>query len=114
MASQDVWVKSGAVRNILPQDQTTTTLTGAWMFKDAPNASYQVVVSGTGTVTATVIFDVSNDGINAVTTTLGTVTLSGTTTASDGFTTSAPWKYVRARVTAITGTGAIVNVYACV
>lgn len=48
-------------------------------------------------------------------TALGTVTLSGTTSAtapalSDGFTTTAPWRYVRAVVTNITGTGATVQV----
>jgi hypothetical protein len=42
-------------------------------------------------------------------TAMGTITLSGTTTSSDGFTTQAPWRYVRASVTNITGTGAIVS-----
>lgn len=111
--SQNVYVRSGFTRNILPQDTVTTTVTGDWMFKDAPQVSFQGVVSGTGAVTATIVFDVSNDGVNACTTTLGTITLTGTTVNSDGFTTSAPWKYVRARVTAISGTGAVVNVYAC-
>ena len=49
------------------------------------------------------------------TTALGTITLSGTTSAtapilSDGFTTTAPWRYCRAVVTNITGTGATVQV----
>ena len=111
--SQNVYVRSGFTRNILPQDATTTVVTGDWHFKDAPQVTFQGVVSGTGAVTATIVFDVSNDGINACTTSLGTITLSGTTVNSDGFTTSAPWKYVRARVTAISGTSAIVNVYVC-
>jgi len=38
---------------------------------------------------------------------LGTITLSGTLSASDGFTTTSPWKYVRANVTAISGTNAV-------
>jgi len=111
--SQNVYVRSGFTRHILPQDTVTTTVTGDWMFKDAPQVSFQAVVSGTGTVGATVVFDVSNDGVNACSTVLGTITLTGTTVNADGFTTSAPWKYVRARVTAISGTGAIVNVMAC-
>jgi hypothetical protein len=42
---------------------------------------------------------------------LGTINLTlGTTIVADGFTTTAPWKYVRANVTTITGTGASVNV----
>lgn len=110
--SNNVFVKSGRVTDILAN--ATTTSTGSWMFKDAPKASFQATVTGTGAVTATVVFDVSNDGENAVSTTLGTITLSGTTSASDGFTTDAPWKYVRARVTAISGTGATVNVNQCV
>ena len=48
------------------------------------------------------VFDVSNDGVNAVATTLGTVTLVGA--GSDGFTTDAPWKFIRARITANSGT----------
>lgn len=43
-------------------------------------------------------------------TALGTITLNGTTSATDGFTTSAAWRYVRAVVSNITGTGATVNV----
>lgn len=101
--SQNVFVKSGRVVDILAA--TTGTATGAWMYKDAPAASFQVV----STASATVVFDVSNDGVNAVATTLGTVTLAAA--GSDGFTTNAPWKYVRARVTANAGT---VNVLMCV
>ena len=95
--SENVFIKSGYVRNILA-DGTTGTPTGAWMFKDAPNTAIQVVASAA----ATVVFDVSNDGINAVTTALGTVTLAAA--GSDGFVTNAPWKYIRARVTANAGT----------
>jgi hypothetical protein len=101
--SNNVYVRSGKVMDILPV--TVGTVTGNWMFKDAPQASFQVVA----TAAATVVFDVSNDGVNAVATTLGTVTLAAA--GSDGFTTSAPWKYVRARVTANAGS---VNVIMCV
>ena len=108
MAGANVWVKSGKVMDL--QQNATTTATGDWKYKDAPNSTIQATVSGTGTVTPTVVIDVSNDGTNAVGTALGTITLSGTTSASDGFTTSAPWKYIRSRITAISGTGATVYV----
>ena len=93
----NVFVKSGRVTDILPAT-AAATVTGSWYFKDAPKAAIQVVA----TAAATVVFDVSNDGVNAVATTLGTVTLAGA--GSDGFTTDAPWKYIRARVTANSGT----------
>lgn len=109
--SGNVWVKSGKVMNLFPEPGITTIVTGDGLYKDSPNATYQAVVSGTGAVTATVVIDVSNDNINWLDTVMGTITLSGTTSDSDGFTTNAPWKYVRARVTAISGTGATVQVY---
>ena len=95
--SENVFVKSGRVTNLIP-DETSTTLTGNWMYKDAPKSAIQVVASAA----ATVVFDVSNDGSNAVATLLGTVTLAAA--GSDGFTTDAPWKYIRARITANSGT----------
>lgn len=74
--------------------------------------SYQATVSGTGAVTATVIIEGSNEDPAKSPTflTIATITLSGTTSASDGFVGTAAWGYVRARLTAITGTGAAVTV----
>ncbi len=95
--SENVFVKSGRVTNLIP-DGTKTTLTGNWMYKDAPKSAIQVVADKS----ATGLFDVSNDGVNALATVLGTVTLAAA--GSDGFTTDAPWKYIRARVTSNTGT----------
>jgi len=116
--SGNVWIKSGFVRNILQTGGVTTTTTGNFQYKDSPNATFQAVVTGSGTVAATVVIDCSNDISGPgntpqywCTTTLGTITLSGTTSASDGFTTSAPWKFVRVRVTAISGTNANVQVW---
>ena len=106
----NVWVKSGKVMDLLPSAGVTTTITGDGRYKDSPYTTFQATVVGTGAVTATVVIDVSNDGTNWVATPMGTITLSGTTSSSDGFTSSAPWKYVRARVTAISGTGATVTV----
>lgn len=109
--SSNVWVKSGRVYNLFTEPGVTTTSTGAALYKDSPYSTFQGNVTGTGAVTATIVIDCSNDAVNWVATPLGTITLSGTTSSSDGFTTTAPWKYVRARVTAITGTGATAQVY---
>lgn len=71
---------------------------------DHNERTFQATVSGTGAVTSTVTIQVSNDGSNWLT--LGTISLSGTTSASDGFASSAPWVFVRANQTAISGTSA--------
>lgn len=76
----------------------------------SPQRSYQATVTGTGAVSATVVIQVTND--NAVNwLDLGTITLSGTNSATDGFGCLVDWKFVRANVTAISGTGATVNVF---
>jgi hypothetical protein len=106
----NVHVKSGYVHNLLGGGVTVTGA-GNWLYKDSPNASFQATVVGTGAVTATVDIEVSNDGVYVVDTVAGTITLSGTTSHSDGFITqNSPWKYVRANVTAVSGTDATVNV----
>ena len=72
--------------------------------------SFQATVAGTGAVTATVKIQATNDQVSWLD--IGTITLSGTTTASDGFASDAPWGYYRANVTAISGTSAAVTVTA--
>jgi len=114
MASQNVRVKSGYVMDVLPSGGVTTNITGPWVFKDAPNTGIQATVVGVGAVGATVTIQVSNDGVNAVTTAAGTITLTGTTAASDGFATNAAWKYIRAVVSGISGTNATVTCQMCV
>ena len=98
----NVYVKSGRVIDILAVSAGTPT--GSWMYKDAPNSTIQV----TSTAAATVVIEVSNDGVNAIATALGTITLGAA--GSDGFTTAAPWKYIRARVTVNSGN---VNIIMC-
>ena len=88
----------------------TANTTGNAKYKDSPFSTFQASVNGTGAVTATVAIQGSNDNVNWAATALGTITLSATTTASDGFTTTAPWKWVRAVVSNVTGTGAVVTV----
>ena len=106
----NVRVSSGRVYNLIAEVGVTATATGDAKYKDSPYSTFQATVVGTGAVTGTVVIDCSNDGTYWCSTALGTITLSGTTSSSDGFTTSAPWKYVRARVTAISGTGATITV----
>jgi hypothetical protein len=69
--------------------------------------TFQATVAGTGAVTATVLVEITNDGTNWLT--LGTITLSGTTSDSDGFAADAPWAQVRGNVSAVSGTGAAVT-----
>lgn len=69
--------------------------------------SVQYNEAGTGAITATVVTYVSNDATSWLT--LATTSLSGTTSTSDGYAWSAQWRYIRAGVTAISGTGATIN-----
>lgn len=91
-------------------NNVTTTATGTAV--DLQNntndeRNFVAKVSGTGAVSATVLVEVSIDNQDYIT--LGTITLSGTTSATDGFVTDESWQYVRGRVSAISGTGATVR-----
>lgn len=88
-------------------DAATTTATGN-PFQPPAGGCYQATVVGTGSVSATVLIEVSIDGVSWMT--LSTITLSGTTSASDGFVAAGGWPNVRSRVSAISGTGAAVTV----
>lgn len=98
---------------------TAAAATGAGVTKN--NAAYQVDGSGNpmtfqasgattnGAGAATIVIQVSNDGSNWLT--LGTISLTlSTTSSSDGFAADAPWAYIRANITALSGTGAAVTV----
>ena len=111
--SMNIWVKCGRVYNLTPET-TGATATGAQttIFKDSPYATFQAYgTTSAGSGTAVVSIQGSNiDNTNAFIT-LGTISLTlGTTITADGFTTTAPWKYIRANVVSISGTGASVNV----
>ena len=67
----------------------------------------QVILSGTGAVTATVSTKGSANGIDFFT--LATTSMSGTTSATEGFTIKDPWQYIRSDVISISGTSATVN-----
>lgn len=86
----------------------TTVSTGDVRIMRRSPVSFQATVTGTGSVGATVVVEASNDGVAWVT--LTEFTLAGTATASDSDYCMAPYDQVRARVSAISGTGASVTV----
>lgn len=86
----------------------TATGAGGSVSASTADRTFQATVSGTGAVSATVAIEASNDNTNWLT--MGTITLSGATSDSDGFAASAKWDFLRANVTAISGTDAAVTV----
>ena len=65
-------------------------------------------LTGTGTLSATIEVEASMDGINAIGTLLGTITLSNSD-PTDGFAFDASWPFILMNVTAISGTSATLN-----
>lgn len=110
MSSGNVWIKNGTVRNLVADAGVTATGQGPFLYKDSPFATFQAILTGTGALSATIDIEYSNDGVNPCATVGGTITLSGTTLVSDGFASTAAWKYVRVNVTALSGTNATVKV----
>ncbi len=92
---------------------SAVTATGAGSLVDltgrANTKSFQATIAGTGTTSATVLLQASLDGMNWFT--LNTFTLSNTTPVV-GFTSVDAWPFFRGNVTAISGTGATVNLTA--
>jgi len=73
------------------------------------NRTFQVSgQTSVGAGSATVAIEVSNDGNNFINMATFSLTLS-TTTVDEGVAVSNAWKYVRANLTAISGTGAAVS-----
>jgi len=89
----------------------TTTTTGTAVDCWLSTRGVQARVAGSGAVTATVLIEISNDEVGYMT--LGTITLSGTTSATDGFAISPSFRTIRASVTAISGGSAAVTVTLC-
>lgn len=90
---------------------TAAIAIGAGAFVETRAGAFSVIVSGATTIgagSATVSVQGSHDGITPVL--LATVSLElSATAASDGFGSAVPYRYVRAAVTAISGTNAAVN-----
>ncbi len=90
-------------------DSVTATQTGEFIRIPAGSRTIQAVVTGTGAVSATVEFYGSNNETVANGILLATSTLTGTTTDSTGSIITAEYDVMWAKLTAITGTGAVVN-----
>ncbi len=71
----------------------------------SPSQTFQLNVSGTGTVSATVQLWVSNDGKNWATY-MDPLTVTGTSPVTAGWGGTQGWAYFSATLPAITGTGA--------
>lgn len=92
--------------------QTATNTGDAYALNLGSNAiGFAAYVAGTGAVSATVILDNSWDGVKWILA-RNTFTLSGTTNDGAEWETVSKMPYWRARVTAISGTGAAVDVVA--
>jgi hypothetical protein len=81
---------------------TTGNATGSTFVDRNPGGAFQAVIVGTGAVATTVTIQCSLDASNWLT--LGTITLSGTTAATDGFTSAGEWYAYRAVSSASSGT----------
>lgn len=98
---------------------TTVTVSSHPIPKEGSVSGYQAILSNTaGACSATIVIEATAEedtakGIKNNWLTLGTITLSDSTVLTDGFSTFSSWGVVRARVTAIAGTGAKVEVIQC-
>jgi hypothetical protein len=99
----DVRVSSGLSRNMLFAGSKTVSApaNSTAIYKESPWGTFQVISAAA----ATVLIQGSNEdltgqGTNSNWVLIGTITLAAA--GSDGFATEAPWKYVRASVTAAT------------
>ena len=96
----------------------TTTATGGKHSPRCVNRTFQGMgTTSSGSGAAAIVIEASNksapvEGSNVDWTTLGTISLTlGTTQTNDGFVSSASWRWIRARVSSISGTGATVNAH---
>lgn len=81
---------------------TTINATGGAITDINPGSTFQGAVTGTGAVSVTITIQGSLDKVNWVT--LGAMSLSGTTTATDGFVSQGEWYAYRAVTSSATGT----------
>lgn len=93
---------------------TTTATSQAFKPITVPRTYHAFGETSAGAGAATIVIDVSNveaPATDADWIVMGTITLTlGTTRTGDGFTSTSAWRNVRARITAISGTNASVNV----
>jgi hypothetical protein len=113
----DVFIKSGEQPRYFAfngVNSTAETMASTPTYKESPYSTFQAIVTGADleAVSATILIQVTNEadtfnGAKSNWITMGTITLTGTTAATDGFTTVCPWRYVRAAVTAISATSVV-------
>ncbi len=90
---------------------TATTGVGQAFTNYAERSTYQVTgKTSAGSGSATVRVEVSNDELDWLEAATVTLALVAAEYSSDGFVLCAPWRFVRANVVAISGTGAFVIV----
>jgi hypothetical protein len=102
----------GALSNVAVStllDAVTATQTGDAVAVARHARAIQATVTGSGAVSAAVSIYGNNGNANSGGVLLGTITLSGTDSDTDGFASDAPWPYLYADLTAISGTGAAVT-----
>lgn len=99
------------VRTLL--DAVTATGAGSVLVNFFERRTFQAIGhTSAGVGAATVEVQASNDPNEAEATwiTIGTMSLTlGTTKVTDGFASDAPWRKIRGKVTALSGTGATVT-----
>ncbi len=102
----------GLINTLLSLQTTPATANSldTYLVWNEPKQAYQAVLTGSGAVTATLSIEVSHDNEHFFT--LADISLSGTDSATDGFVSDAPWRYVRAKLNTISGTSAAVSVIA--
>lgn len=89
----------------------TSTTTGSSFRLQQGMKTFHANVTGTGAVSATLVIEANNDTAASLSwVTLCTITLSGTTSAADACVSNSAYALARARLTAISGTSAAVNV----
>lgn len=100
-----------------PTTSATAVSNGLAAAKTSPYAVFQVLLAGTGAVNATVqiqatLEDATAYGVNANWVLIDTITITSAAAPQTGTGTNpvGSWRYVRAAVTAIAGTGATVQV----
>lgn len=99
-------------------DAATTTGAQGKLTFNGPQGTIQCVgTTSAGSGASVILIEVSNVTAPASATsvdwqTAGTITLTlGTTQTGDGFTINAPWRWIRAKVSSISGTNATLNCY---
>lgn len=90
----------------------TATGTGSGVELFGTNWTFQASGStSAGTGAATILIQVSNVDSDTSYITMGTISLTlGTTVTADGFASNAAWKYVRYKISALSGTNAAVTI----